>query len=415
MSLYDFDINKDWTDEKNKAAARGDIPAAEQAERNHNKKIDILGLNLPKTYEYASISEELEADMRNGKPPQAVFQKAMLRQNKSLTTPGLSQYAYDDIQRRAMQYYADGMSPRPTYENKRQTTVDDLWERVVNAPEFSYNAESDPVYQSYKDMYTREGQRAMQDTLAALSIDAGGENSWAVSAAAQAQNRYMQELADKVPELYNLAYDRYMSERNADMNKLALARDMENTDYGRYIDAMDIYQTDRGYYDTQMDKWNAEAEAYKTDAENKVWTLVQAGETPSDELLAAAGITDKEQIKNIAGVNKSMIGYELAGMGIEQKMNELALQEALGQLGGNNYRYAGPAQPQLPGGNPTKNINEAMIANNATLQMRGLGDKSYEEIEKMVEEGKLIAEEVNGRIVFKWPYEVNSPDKYLIK
>ena len=218
MSLYKFDINKDWMDERNKAAARGDKVAAEQAERYRNQKIDTLGLNLPKTYDYIDLGNEIKADMQSGASPQSVYQKAMLRQNKSKNTPGLSQYAYDDIQEQAMRYYTDGMSPRPTYENKRQTTVDDLWERVVNAPAFSYDAESDPVYKSYKDMYTREGQRAMQDTLAALSIDAGGENSWAVSAAAQAQNRYMQELADKVPELYNLAYDRYMTERNADMN-----------------------------------------------------------------------------------------------------------------------------------------------------------------------------------------------------
>lgn len=287
---FKFDTDKDWTNEKNKAAARGDLPGAAQAERNHNDKIDYLGLDYPKTYDYIDLGTEIVSDIQNGKDPKKVYEKTIARQNKALGTPGLSQYAYDPIQEQAMRYYTEGMSKRPTYENKRQTTIDELWSQVMNPGEFSYDVESDPVFQSYKDQYTREGQRAMEEMLADLSIDAGGENSWAVSAAAQAQNRYMQELADKVPELYSLAYERYLNERNADTNKLALAMDMENADYNKYLNEMNIFQNDRTYNDAQFDKWQNQADKHALEAQNQVQNYINAGEMPPDEVLEAAGL-----------------------------------------------------------------------------------------------------------------------------
>lgn len=106
-------------------------------------------------------------------------------------------------------------------------------------PEFSYDVESDPVFQAYKKQYTREGQRATQDALGAAAASTGGiPSSYATAAATQAGDYYASQLTDKVPELYQQAYNRYVNELsqwNAD----------RTFGYGQYIDELNQQTANR--------------------------------------------------------------------------------------------------------------------------------------------------------------------------
>ncbi len=98
----------------------------------------------------------------------------------------------------------------PTYSSRHQKTFDDAVAALRAVKPFSYDPESDPLFQGYKKTYTREGQRAMQDTLGEVSARTGGlASSYATSAAQQANNGYMQQLADKIPQLLEMAYRMY--------------------------------------------------------------------------------------------------------------------------------------------------------------------------------------------------------------
>ena len=78
---------------------------------------------------------------------------------------------------------------------------------------FSYDPAADPVWQAYQKQYRREGQRASQDALGRASSMTGGvPSSYAVSAAAQAENNYAAQLSDRLPEIYQSAYSRYLRE-----------------------------------------------------------------------------------------------------------------------------------------------------------------------------------------------------------
>lgn len=104
------------------------------------------------------------------------------------------------------------------------------FEMEKEKPSFSYDLENDPVYQAYQKQYAREGQRAAQDTLGNMAAMTGGiPSSYAVTAASQAGDYYASQMADKVPELYQQAYSKYLSELN-----------QYNTDrsfqYGQYVD-----------------------------------------------------------------------------------------------------------------------------------------------------------------------------------
>ena len=106
-------------------------------------------------------------------------------------------------------------------------------------PTFSYDLESDPVWQAYKKQYTREGQRATQDALGTTAASTVGiPSSYATAAATQAGDYYAAQMTDKVPELYQQAYNRYLNELsqwNAD----------RSFGYGQYIDELNTQIANR--------------------------------------------------------------------------------------------------------------------------------------------------------------------------
>lgn len=98
----------------------------------------------------------------------------------------------------------------------KKRTLDD-YDSQINAivdsllsSSFHYDAASDPVYQQYEAQYTKQGQRAAQDAYGEAAARTGGYgSSYAATAATQANNYYMSELASKIPALYDAAYDMY--------------------------------------------------------------------------------------------------------------------------------------------------------------------------------------------------------------
>ncbi len=136
-----------------------------------------------------------------------------------------------------------GVNPQlPTYESAYSAKIDQLMNEMLNREKFSYNAESDPLFQQYKNIYTREGNRSMNDTLAAAASGAGGMSSYAMTAAQQANNYYMAQLGDKIPELQQLAYEMYMNDLGQQRQDISMLQSQDSYEYGKYRDQMSDYK-----------------------------------------------------------------------------------------------------------------------------------------------------------------------------
>ncbi len=95
-----------------------------------------------------------------------------------------------------------------TYDGRKDRLMDRL-----EREQFSYDPATDPEWQAYQKQYRREGQRASEDALGRAAATTGGvPSSYAVSAAAQAENNYAAKLSDRFPEVYRSAYSRYLQE-----------------------------------------------------------------------------------------------------------------------------------------------------------------------------------------------------------
>lgn len=100
--------------------------------------------------------------------------------------------------------------------------IDRQKDRVLNREPFSYDLESDPAYQAYKAAAERNAEYAYNDMLAKNAQMTGGfSNSNAQMAAAQAKYAHLDALNDRIPELYNAAYQRYAQEHNMNLEDLS--------------------------------------------------------------------------------------------------------------------------------------------------------------------------------------------------
>lgn len=126
-----------------------------------------------------------------------------------------------------------------------------------NTANFKYDPMTDASYQALAKEYARLGDRANENTLANQAALTGGRaSSYAVSAAAQAQNQYNQALTDKIPELERLAYDRFNADRNYGLNLLGTMKSLDDSAYSRFTDQRNFdYQQGRdNVADSHWDK-----------------------------------------------------------------------------------------------------------------------------------------------------------------
>ena len=137
---------------------------------------------------------------------------------------------------------------KPTYNNRYDPTIQDLLDQIVNREAFSYDAEKDPLYSQYRKQYTREGQRATADALGAAAAASGGiPSSYAATAAGQAGDYYASRMTDKIPELYQLAYNQYRNEHDMKLSDLGAVQGAEQDDYMKYLNELGQYNTDRSF------------------------------------------------------------------------------------------------------------------------------------------------------------------------
>ena len=154
----------------------------------------------------------------------------------------------------------------PVYNNRYDDTTQDLIQGILNREDFSYDPATDPLYQNYRKQYTREGQRATADTLGQAAAASGGiPSSYATTAAAQAGNYYAAQMTDKIPELYQLAYNQYLNDYNMQLSDLGVVQGAEQSDYDKYLNELNQFNTDRAFdYNAWLDEYNMTKDQLQT-------------------------------------------------------------------------------------------------------------------------------------------------------
>lgn len=169
----------------------------------------------------------------------------------------------------AVKKFREQMEAQAAYVNKWQPQIDSTMDSILNRKDFQYDVNGDALYNQYKDRYVDLGQKAMMDTMGqAAKLTGGYGNSNAQMVGQQAYQSYLQGLTDKIPELAQLAYQRYAQQGQDLYQKYGLLNTQEQQDYNRWATERDylynLFNTERGYDYGQFrdtvadDQWKAQ-------------------------------------------------------------------------------------------------------------------------------------------------------------
>lgn len=237
---YGYDPNTDYQALINEAIAKNDMARAAIYEQQRNEKIQGEGLGMAQSSLYAN--------------------------------------------------YLPGSYQGQGYVNPYQGMIDEAIGRLADQSAF-------------KKAYLREADRTMEDTLAQYGTMTGGlPSTQAVAAASQAADYQKSKLAETLQaqqaQNVNLLlsagqaaasdYQARISEALTRWNQLGYADDMVSQILGV---AIGTPTTDQSYINWQQGQQD------KSDAYTMAMTLLQAGQMPSADVLAAAGISAEDAAK----------------------------------------------------------------------------------------------------------------------
>lgn len=184
------------------------------------------------------------------------------------------------------------MSQTEPFRYSGETALKKALGEVASPTAFSYDAASDPLYQSYRKQYLREGERAAENVLAkTAAATLGVPSSYAVTAASEAEDYYASKLADKLPELYQAAYARYGEDFTRKLKALTALENDRAAEQSGYDSA---FKQLTELYDAAAKNEAAkekQAETERETAAKEVETLLKAGKTPPKGLLEKSGIS----------------------------------------------------------------------------------------------------------------------------
>lgn len=354
MPIYNgvyYEKNRDYQSDINNAVAKGDYKAAGEAEIRRNAKIANEGIkNYSPTYNYAGhanksyggrnynnatdyglLADSLAAagDLAGAKNAEKDANAKILGEGMSyqlrnkygaLDYEGDSKWSdkLDDL----LGMYEDAMNApaismpgysAPSYNPQYDAQIDELLNKLLNREPFEYNEELDPLYQQYKDMYTKQGQLAMEDTMGqAAALTGGYSSTYSQAVGQQMYNAYLNKVQEMLPQFYDRAYGKYQDEGTNMKDLYGMYIQRDQVDFQRYqqevANAQAAYQAAAAAasmaYQQQQDQLSnignlyglvsgAEASEYQRylDKLNQDWTINQ---TNYDRNQTASGLARNE-------------------------------------------------------------------------------------------------------------------------
>lgn len=145
--------------------------------------------------------------------------------------------------------------------------LEGIKDNIKNYDKFSYDVNSDALYQQYAEQYSRMGKMASADVMGQAAAMTGGYgNSYAATAGNQAYLSYIQQLNDKVPELYQSALDHHNMEKQDLYNQYGMLLSEYEREYGLYSDEYNKLLDSLG---VAKDDYYSGADMFYTEQNNK--------------------------------------------------------------------------------------------------------------------------------------------------
>ncbi len=160
--------------------------------------------------------------------------------------PGYKGYAPSDTVKQAQALLRQQMANKPgEYSSQYADQIQAMLDKMLNREEFRYDLNGDALYRQYADQFSRQGKLAMMDTIGQAAAMTGGYgNSYGQTVGQQTYQGYIQQLNEVMPELYQMAADRYDREGEQMLNQYGMLVSQDEQEYGRHRDQVADYYTE---------------------------------------------------------------------------------------------------------------------------------------------------------------------------
>lgn len=284
-----------------------------------------------------------------------------------------------------LQAVIGGLQNAAPYESMYAEDLKNLIGKMQNSKWEGYDKETDPSYQAYRKEYLREADRSMEDTLGAYAQNTGGiAGSQAITAASQAADYYKSQLNDKIPELYENAYNRYLNEVLNQQNLAGVMMNAESMNHNQYMSELANQQNLAGIL------MNAESQAqsaYYNQINYALSKWAQMGYA-DQEVAGILGVT--------AGTPTSDQSYTDWATAFEETQynNEMAAAAAQAAAKANKQSRGDPDEYTVKG--------LSRDGNSVTVYGTNNGLVSWTRLEDLVNQGR-VKERVSGNTVtYEW-------------
>lgn len=154
--------------------------------------------------------------------------------------------------------YTNGLLEQLTSGRTSYTDqIKGLMGQIQNREKFSYDVDSDVLFQQYLASSMASGKTAMQDTMGQASALTGGYGStYATSAANQQYNAYIQDAYNNLPEYYQMAMEAYQMEGDEMYKQFSMLSEADNTEYQRMYNAWESsFNNATNMYERAYGEW----------------------------------------------------------------------------------------------------------------------------------------------------------------
>jgi len=127
-------------------------------------------------------------------------------------------------------------SGKTSYSDEIQGMMD----KIMKRDKFSYDADTDPLFQQALASAMSSGKTAMQDTIGQASALTGGYgSSYATTAGNQAYNAFIEDAYSQLPQYYQMAMEAHLAEGDEMYRQLGMFTDADDREYSRLLNAYD--------------------------------------------------------------------------------------------------------------------------------------------------------------------------------
>ena len=248
----------------------------------------------------------------------------------------------------------------------------DKYMRDYDNSKFSYDFNTDPVYQAAKQAYINQGKIAAKNVAAQAAKFTGGYgNSYGTMAAQQQYNAALQNANDIIPELQNAAYSRYQNDlaKKQNLANWYLQNSRYKKEDERYADEL-AYSRDR---DRISDERYADELAYSRDRDKVSDTRY------ADELAYSRG---RDKISDERYADETKYNREQAAKEWEYKLSQAAAKSSGSSGRGSGKSSSGGSSGKSSGTSGISSTGSSVggEAKEAPVKLSGNAQSIYKEL-----------------------------------